>query len=187
MNITVYLGSRLGNDSSYSHYAYALGAHIASHGHTLVYGGSKTGLMGLLADGALDHEGRVIGVEPAFFVQREVQHPRLTELIITEDMSERKKKMMELGHVFLAFPGGIGTLEELSEVLCHIKLGLLQGTFAFLDFNGFYQPLKAYVEHMAKEGFIEEEWVEGIPFIETMEALDRFLDSIGAENRTCMM
>lgn len=178
MNITVYLGSCLGNQSYYADYAYKLGAYIASHGHTLVYGGSKTGLMGLLADGALDHKGRVIGIEPAFFLKEELQHPGLTELIVTGDMNERKRKMMELGQVFLAFPGGVGTLEEISEVMSHVKLGLLQSAFAFLNFHGFYDPFKAYVDHIAHEGFIEPSWVATIPFIDTMEELDRFLDTV---------
>lgn len=178
MNITVYLGSRLGKQSYYADYAYKLGAHIASHGHTLVYGGSKTGLMGLLADGALDHKGHVIGVEPAFFLKEEMQHRGLTELIVTEDMNERKRKMMELGQVFLAFPGGVGTLEEISEVMSHVKLGLIQGAFAFLNFHGFYEPFKAYVNHMAHEGFIEPSWVATIPFISTIEELDHFIDAV---------
>ena len=91
MNITVYLGARTGNRDVYRSYAYELGAWIACHGHTLIYGGSRTGLMGKLADGALDHGGRVIGVEPQFFMEEELQHEGLTELIVTRDMASRKE------------------------------------------------------------------------------------------------
>ncbi|WP_370856560.1 TIGR00730 family Rossman fold protein, partial [Megasphaera sp.] len=116
MNITVYLGSRCGNRSYYADYACALGSWIARHGHTLVYGGSRTGLMGKLADGALQAGGQVIGVEPQFFMDEELQHEGLTKLIVTPDMTSRKQQMMDLGDIFLAFPGGIGTLEEISQV-----------------------------------------------------------------------
>jgi uncharacterized protein (TIGR00730 family) len=175
MNITMYLGARTGNRDVYRSYAYELGAWIACHGHTLIYGGSRTGLMGKLADGALDHGGRVIGVEPQFFMEEELQHEGLTELIVTRDMASRKKKMMEMGDVFLAFPGGIGTLEEISEVMSQIKLGLLPGRFTFLDFNGYYQPMKALLLHMAHEGFVDDSWARQVAFLSSFEQLDAFL------------
>ena len=175
MNITVYLGARTGNRDVYRSYAYELGAWIACHGHTLIYGGSKTGLMGKLADGALNHGGRVIGVEPQFFMDEELQHEGLTGLIVTKDMASRKKKMMEMGDVFLAFPGGIGTLEEISEVMSQIKLGFLPGRFAFLDLDGYYQPMKALLLHMANEGFVDKNWVKRIAFISSLDDLGIFL------------
>ena len=176
MNITVYLGARTGNRDVYRSYAYELGSWIACHGHTLIYGGSRTGLMGKLADGALDHGGRVIGVEPQFFMEEELQHEGLTELIVTKDMASRKKKMMEMGDIFLAFPGGIGTLEEISEVMSQVKLGLLSGRFAFLDFDGYYQPMKSLLRHMADEGFVDKDWVKQIAFISSLDDLGAFLD-----------
>ena len=176
MNITVYLGARTGNRDVYRSYAYELGSWIACHGHTLIYGGSRTGLMGKLADGVLDHGGRVIGVEPQFFMEEELQHEGLTELIVTKDMASRKKKMMEMGDIFLAFPGGIGTLEEISEVMSQIKLGLLPGRFAFLDFDGYYQPMKALLLHMADEGFVDKDWVKQIAFISSLDDPGAFLD-----------
>ena len=176
MNITVYLGARTGNRDVDRSYAYELGSWIACHGHTLIYGGSRTGLMGKLADGALDHGGRVIGVEPQFFMEEELQHEGLTELIVTKDMASRKKKMMEMGDIFLAFPGGIGTLEEISEVMSQVKLGLLSGRFAFLDFDGYYQPMKSLLRHMADEGFVDKDWVKQIAFISSLDDLGAFLD-----------
>lgn len=137
MNITVYLGANPGNRPEYARYAYELGQWIAGHGHTLIYGGSRTGLMGKLADGALEQGGRVIGVEPRFFMEKELQHQGLTELIVTENMAQRKKKMLELGDLFLAFPGGIGTLEEISEIMSLNKLDMVPKPFAFLDYEGY--------------------------------------------------
>ena len=105
----------------------------------------------------------------------ELQHEGLTQLIVTNDMASRKEKMMELGDVFLAFPGGIGTLEEISEVMSQIKLGLLQGRFAFLDFNGYYQPMKSLIRHMAEEGFVDNHWAGQVAFLSSFEQLEAFL------------
>ena len=117
MNITVYLGANEGNDPCLRKAVEQLGAWIGNSGNVLVYGGSKSGLMGAIADSVLKAGGEVIGVETKFFVENEFQHDGLTKLIVTEDMTERKNKMIELGEAFIAFPGGTGTLEEISEEL----------------------------------------------------------------------
>lgn len=117
MNITVYLGANKGIDDTFSIAVRELGKWIGANGHTLIYGGSKTGLMGELAESVLMEGGRVTGVEPQFFVEAEVQYDEITELIVTKDMTERKTKMIELGDAFIAFPGGTGTLEEITEVM----------------------------------------------------------------------
>ena len=113
MNIAVYIGSDEGKKDIYRQAAQELGLWIGRNGHTLIYGGSAMGLMGVLANAVLAEQGKVIGVEPQFFVEEEVQHSGITALIVTETMSERKQKMMELADSFIAFPGGIGTLEEI--------------------------------------------------------------------------
>lgn len=110
MNITVYLGAGEGNDPALSKAVRELGTWIEESGNTLIYGGSKTGLMGEIAKSVLKAGGNVIGVEPQFFIDKEVQYDGLTELIVTKDMSERKNKMIMLGEAFIAFPGGTGTL-----------------------------------------------------------------------------
>lgn len=125
MNITVYLGANAGNDPALAEAVRELGSWIGANGHRLVYGGSRSGLMGQLAQSALDAGGTVTGVEPQFFVQQELQHDGLTELIVTKDMTERKTKMIELGDAFIAFPGGTGTLEEIAEVMSKVSLGQL--------------------------------------------------------------
>ena len=111
MNITVYLGAFEGNDPALAEAVRELGTWIGRSGNALVYGGSKSGLMGVIADSVLEAGGEVTGVEPQFFIDEEVQHEGLTKLIITKDMAERKAKMIELGDAFIAFPGGTGTLE----------------------------------------------------------------------------
>ena len=175
MNITVYLGASRGKDPSYETYASVLGAWIADHGHTLIYGGSRTGLMGALSSGALQKGGSVIGVEPQEFIDTALQQEGLTELIVTPDMASRKAKMMELGDIFLAFPGGFGTLEEISQVMSEVKLGHLKGRFAFLDFNGYYQPMKQFLEAMRDQGFVDAKWVKEAAFLPSFAALSAFV------------
>ena len=125
MNITVYLGENEGNDPCLRKAVEELGAWIGNSGNALVYGGSKGGLMGALADSVLKAGGDVTGVEPNFFIENEFQHDGLTKLIVTKDMSERKNKMIELGEAFIAFPGGTGTLEEIAEVILFVNFLLL--------------------------------------------------------------
>ena len=127
MHITVYLGASAGNDPAVARAVRELGAWIGSAGHTLVYGGSRSGLMGQLAQAALATGAPVIGVEPQFFIDAEYQLNGLTQLIVTKDMSERKAKMMELGDAFIAFPGGTGTLEEIADAVSASALNKLDG------------------------------------------------------------
>ena len=115
MKITVYLGSHEGSDPFLKEAVKELGVWIAENNHILVYGGSKIGLMGELADSVLNADGMAIGVEPEFFIDDNLQHENLSELIITSDLQDRKRKMIELGDAFIAFPGGTGTLDEITE------------------------------------------------------------------------
>ena len=152
MNITVYLGANAGNDPALAEAVRELGSWIGANGHRLVYGGSRSGLMGQLAQSALDAGGTVTGVEPQFFVQQELQHDGLTELIVTKDMTERKTKMIELGDAFIAFPGGTGTLEEITEVISKLSLGQLDAPCILYDLNGYYQPLHQLLQQMIAMG-----------------------------------
>ena len=152
MNITVYLGANAGNDPALAEAVGELGSWIGANGHRLVYGGSRSGLMGQLAQSALDAGGTVTGVEPQFFVQQELQHDGLTELIVTKDMTERKTKMIELGDAFIAFPGGTGTLEEIAEVMSKVSLGHLDAPCILYDLNGYYQPLHQLLQQMITMG-----------------------------------
>lgn len=152
MNITVYLGANAGNDPALAEAVRELGSWIGANGHRLVYGGSRSGLMGQLAQSALDAGGTVTGVEPQFFVQQELQHDGLTELIVTKDMTERKTKMIELGDAFIAFPGGTGTLEEITEVISKLSLGQLDAPCILYDLNSYYQPLHRLLQQMIAMG-----------------------------------
>ena len=176
MNITVYLGSSEGKNPRFMALAHELGAWIGKNGHTLIYGGSKAGLMGVLAHGALEQHGRVIGVEPRLFIEKAAQEEKLTELIVTEDMTQRKLKLQELGDVFLAFPGGVGTLEEISQVLCWNRLGLLPKPFAFLNYENYYAPLRTFLtQTMPAQGFVEKDWTTAIPFLNNIEETAAFI------------
>ena len=175
MNITVYLGANEGNDPFFKEAVRELGAWIGTNGNTLVYGGSKSGLMGELAESVLQAGGKVIGVEPQFFIDAGFVYDEITELITTKDMSERKAKMIELGDAFIAFPGGTGTLEEITEVMSRVALGQLGAPCILYNLNGYYDHLKALLAHMIDMGLSTPERQEGIYFAETLDDIRAIL------------
>ena len=175
MHITVYLGASCGTDPHLAQAVRELGAWIGAAGHTLVYGGSKSGLMGAIADSVLKAGGEVTGVEPQFFIEKEFQHDGLTQLIVTKDMAERKHKMIELGDAFIAFPGGTGTLEEITEVMSKVSLKHLDAPCILYNLNGYYNDLKALLNHMIEKGLSSEERQEGIYFAENLGDIKRIL------------
>lgn len=130
---------------------------LAGRGIEIVYGGGAVGLMGALADTALEASGRVTGVIPQALVHKEIGHRGLTELRVVGSMHERKMLMAELADAFVALPGGIGTLEEVIEVLTWTQLGLHRKPCALLDVAGFYAPLRAFLDHAVTEGFLSAE------------------------------
>lgn len=176
MNITVYLGANEGNAPFFKEAVHELGLWIGTNGNTLVYGGSKSGLMGELAESVLQAGGKVIGVEPQFFIDVGFVYDEITELITTKDMSERKAKMIELGDVFIAFPGGTGTLEEITEVMSKVSLKHLDAPCILYNLNGYYDSLKQLLEHMIEMDLSSEEKQEGIYFAENLEEIQRILD-----------
>ena len=168
MNITVYLGANEGNDPMLKKSVRALGKWIGESGNDLVYGGSKSGLMGELAESVLEAGGKVTGVEPQFFVDAGFVYDEITELIVTKDMSERKAKMIELGDVFIAFPGGTGTLEEITEVMSKVSLKHLEAPCILYNLNGYYDGLKQLLRHMIDMDLSSLEKQEGIYFADTL-------------------
>ena len=152
MNVTVYLGANYGTDPTLQTTVAELGQWIGKNGHTLVYGGSASGLMGVLARSVMAAGGPVIGVEPQFFIDEGYELDGLTQLIVTQDMTERKAKMIELGDAFIAFPGGTGTLEEITEVISKLSLGQLDAPCILYDLNGYYQPLHQLLQQMIAMG-----------------------------------
>lgn len=176
MNITVYLGANEGNDPCLRQSVEELGTWIGNSGNALVYGGSKSGLMGANADSVLQAGGKVTGIEPQFFIENELQHDGLTQLIVTKDMSERKAKMIELGDAFIAFPGGTGTLEEIAEVMSKVSLKHLDAPCILYNLNGYYDDLKALLAKMIDKGLSSKERQEGIYFAENLDEIKKILN-----------
>ena len=177
MNITVYLGANPGNSEKLHSAIAELGSFIGNRGDTLIYGGSKSGLMGVLADHVLAAGGQVIGVEPQMFIDRELQHDRLTELIVTKDMAQRKAKMIGLGDAFIAFPGGTGTLEEISEVMSRVSMGLMDSPCILYNLDGYYDGLKALLETMISYELSSEERQKNIRFAKDITEIEKYLSA----------
>ncbi|MBP3895789.1 MAG: TIGR00730 family Rossman fold protein [Mogibacterium sp.] len=159
MNITVYCGALEGANPEYVNRARELGAWMAENGHTLVYGAGNAGMMGAVSDGVIENGGKVIGVTPNFFVKAEVTRDDLTELIVPENMNERKAVMIELGDAFIALPGGTGTLDEISEVIALKRLGKLgeiNKPVMIYNVEGYYDRLFEYFDDMLAGDYCEE-------------------------------
>jgi uncharacterized protein (TIGR00730 family) len=156
-SITIFCGSSTGTDGIFHRTATEAGQLLAARSITVVYGGTKIGLMGAVADGALSRGGSVIGVLPEFLKAKEIAHDGLTELITCRTMHERKVKMHELSDGAIALPGGYGTLDELFEMLTWGQLGLHAKPVALLNAGGFYDPLMEQLSRMARMGFMKEE------------------------------
>ncbi len=155
--ICIFCGSSSGARPAYAAAAVALAAHLAKLEIGIVYGGSKVGLMGLVADTALSAGGEVIGVIPAALQAKEIAHTGLTDLRIVETMHERKALMAELSGAFIALPGGFGTFDELCEILTWTQLGLQRGPCGILNVEGYYDHLLKMFDHAEAEGFIKPE------------------------------
>ena len=156
MRLCVFCGSQLGRDDVYASAARELGQGLAERGIELVYGGAAVGTMGQLADAALAAGGTVIGVIPEAIFSQEVPHQDLTEQLVVPDMHQRKAKMAELSDGFIALPGGLGTLEELAEVLSWAQLDLHAKPIGLLDVGGYFSELEAFLDHALAEGFVAE-------------------------------
>lgn len=156
-SVCVYCGSSPGRDEIYMKAGHLLGRSIAKAGLRLVYGGGTKGIMGAVAEGALKAGGKVTGIIPRFLINKEATETaldRLDELLITDNMHERKHKMFEKSDAFVALPGGIGTVEEIVEVMTWGQLGHHRKPIVFGNINGFWDPMLSLLDHMAAEGFI---------------------------------
>ena len=176
MNITVYLGAHEGNDPAFKEAVVELATWISESGNRLVYGGSDEGLMGVLADTVMATGGEVTGIEAQMFVDRGVEHNGLTELHVVSNITERRTKMIELGDVFIAFPGGTGTLEEVSEVVSKICLNQLTQPCIFYNLNGFYDDMKSLLDRMITAGFSTPERQRGIYFADDLKEIRRIIE-----------
>jgi uncharacterized protein (TIGR00730 family) len=150
----------MGNDAKYQELATATGEAIARSGITLVYGGGRVGLMGAVADGALNAGGNVIGIIPKFLAEKEIEHKKLSEVHVVASMHERKTMMEELSDAFVALPGGAGTLEEIFEQWTWAQLGIHTKPIGFLNSGGYYDPLVEMILRMRAAEFIQPELVD---------------------------
>ena len=170
-SIAVFCGARAGRDPAHAAAAGALGAALAEAGWQLVYGGGKVGLMGVVAQACLDGGGAVTGVIPGFLDRQEVLHAGLTTLHRVDDLFERKSLMIELADAFVALPGGIGTLDELLEVMAWRQLGCIDKPIALCNVGGFFDPWLALLRGVVAEGFLDESEVEKLILVDTVPAL----------------
>ncbi len=169
--VCIFCGSRPGALPEYATAARNCGKVLAARGLTLVYGGGNVGLMGVVADAALEAGGEVIGVIPRKLIEREVAHNGLSSLIAVGSMHERKQKMAELADAFVALPGGIGTMEELFEVFTWQQLGLHQKPVGLLNVSGFYDSLLGFLSHMRTHRFLKAEQFERLLVERELETL----------------
>ncbi|MBP2235056.1 uncharacterized protein (TIGR00730 family) [Sinorhizobium kostiense] len=157
LSVCVYCGSQPGRDPTHIQAARILGNSIADHGLQLVYGGGTRGIMGAVASGVLSGGGHVTGIIPEFLMDKEAtRHSlgQLDELIVTADMHERKHKMFDRADAFVALPGGIGTLEEIVEIMTWAQLGRHRKPMIFGNINGFWTPMLELLQHMRDQGFV---------------------------------
>lgn len=152
--VCVFCGSNSGSRPSYIQAAHRLGTLLAQSGVGVVYGGARVGIMGMIADSALAAGGEVIGVLPDFLFNKELAHAGLTELHIVASMHERKAKMAEYSDAFIALPGGLGTFEEIFEMLTWTQLGVHKKPCGLLNVEGYYDPLRAQLDRAVSDGFL---------------------------------
>jgi len=178
--VTVFCGSRTGNDPAYRVAAQSLGLGLARAGIRLVYGGGRIGLMGILADAALAAGGEVTGVIPEFLTRREVAHPATTEMVVTDSMHSRKQRMFEAADAFVSLPGGLGTLDETIEIITWHQLGLHAKPVLICDVAGSAAPFLATIDAAIDAEFAGPEArrlyqvLDGVPAVlERLEHLHR--------------
>ncbi|MCQ2507612.1 MAG: TIGR00730 family Rossman fold protein [Dorea sp.] len=178
MKITIYCGATDVTNQTFLDKTVELGRWMGEEGHTLVYGGGKFGLMGILARAVMEKEGNVIGICPSFIERMEPLQTDISEMIYVDTLSRRKDLMIEMGEAYIALPGGSGTLDEISELIALSRLGQTDHPVILYDMNGFYQPLKELLLMMIKEGFYTEKNLEKVHFVHNLEELKNCLNRL---------
>lgn len=173
--VAVYCGASYGNDKSYKQITEKLGEWIGKNNYNLVYGGGKAGLMGKIADAVLDNGGEVTGIITYFLADKELAHDRINNLIKVETMSERKKLMAELADIFIALPGGPGTLEEISEVVSWAVLLLHKNPCIFFNHDHYYDHIRDFYDLMVKKGYMQKEAREKLLFSDSFDEIEKFI------------
>ncbi len=178
-NVCVFAGSSFGNREIYRQSAQLLAKEIVTNGYNIVFGGGSNGLMGVLADSAIEHDGYIIGVITEQLNDIEVGHPGLNEMVIVDTMHERKKLMAEKSDAIICLPGGVGTWEEFFESLTWNQLGLQSKPIILLNIENYYSTLKDFVEHAVHEGFLPRSTSNELIFAnsidEAMGLVDNFI------------
>lgn len=176
--VTVFCGSRTGDDDAYVQDGRALGAGLARHGMGLVYGGASIGVMGAVADGVMDSAGVAIGIIPDFLLQREVAHHRLSQLYITDSMHTRKTIMAHLASAFVVLAGGLGTLEEMLEIATWRQLAQHDKPIILVNTKGFYDHLINHIQHTERSGFMSVGDIDNIMICQTVDEALKLLSKI---------
>jgi len=174
-NVCVYCGSSSQVDDAYKKAAVDLGGLIAKENWGVVYGGGHVGLMGLVADSALDKGGDVIGIIPSHIEEREVQHTNLTELHVVDTMHVRKQMMVDRSQAFVILPGGLGTLDELFELLTWKQLGLHDKPIVIVNVNGYWEKMLAAVKYIADQGFMRQ---DDLKMFIAVDSVDEVVDAL---------
>lgn len=177
MNITVFMSSLVGKDSVYVDKAMEFGEWIAKSGHTMVFGGSREGLMEKMATSVLEHGGKVIGIQTKLLNRRYGAVPNLTCLELPDRMSERINRMIELGDIFVIFPGAVGTLEEAATVMSMNKLGIINKMICFYNLNGFYTDFENFYNRINQEGWGDERSFKTTRFVTTLDEIKAIANS----------
>lgn len=187
MNITVYCGAAEGNDPEFIARAKELGAWMAEKGHRLIYGAGNSGMMGAVSDALIEGGGEAIGVTPQFFVLAEETRTDLTEVVIADDMSTRRNWMIEHGDAFIALPGGMGTLDEISEVMTYKRLGLLgkiNKPVMLYNVNGYYDRFFAFLDDMLAQDFCRQLDYDNVIEVTCIADIERELSNAGSIDET---
>ena len=187
MNITVYCGAAEGMDPEFIERARELGAWMASKGHTLVYGAGNSGMMGAVSDALIEGGGEAIGVTPRFFILAEETRDDLAEVVISDDMPTRRKWMIDNGDAFIALPGGMGTLDESTEVMTYKRLGLLgkvNKPVMVYNVNGYYDRFFSFLDDMREQGFCRQIDCENVIEVKCLEDIVRALECVGSIDET---
>ena len=184
MNITVYLGSSMGENPIYKEAVLDLADFLVDKGHILIYGGSSSGLMGVLADRILEKGGKAYGIMPKFLQEHEKPHDYLTGLQMVDNLDQRKELLMEEGEILIALPGGLGTLEEISQAISWERVGKNSKPCVLLNINNYYGFLKLQFDFMVQEGFLSQADRDEILFLDDLEALELFITDYCTKKKT---
>ncbi|KHD43016.1 LOG family protein [Streptococcus hongkongensis] len=175
MKLTIFCGASNGSNPIYRQKTVELGEWMIKNNHDLVYGGGKVGLMGVIADTIINSGGQVIGVMPTFLKDREIAHTNLSELVVVENMPQRKGLMLSLGEAFIALPGGPGTLEEISEVISWSRIGQNDNPCILFNINGYFNHLENMFDQMVSEGFLSQNDRNNVLFSDDIIEIETFI------------